>query len=318
MIKNILITSAGGDIGGNIIKILIKQNIFKCNLIATDINEHIFSEKAVDKFYIVSRTDCKEYLDEIKNIVTLNQVDLIIPSSEQDILFFNMYKEYFITNDIKLLINTDKIIKTFLDKFQTSLSLNNINVKTPITYNLEHYNGELNFPLIVKAIKSTTSKLIKIIINDKELDDIKEMITNKIDFLIQEYISTDNEEYTTAIYRDINISKVITFKRKLDGDKTGYAEIRYSKVLEDYANKIADKFSLNGSINIQSRMLKDDFYIFEINPRISSTVYIRNHFNFQDLVWWVCSILEVNFIYTIKENNKRGIAVIGYTYNFYK
>jgi len=317
MIKRILVTSAGGDIGGNIINILNKQKIIELCLTVTDINTHIFSEKLVDKFYQVSRTDSNEYLNEIKDIVILNKIDLIIPSSEQDILFFNMNREYFISNNVKLLINSDKIIKTFLDKLQTTLSLNEIDVKTPITYNLEHYNEELNFPIIVKAIKSTTSKLIKIVYNEQELKDCKQTITNKVDFIIQEYISTANDEYTTAIYRDTNISKVITFKRKLAGDKTGYAEIIHSKILEDYANKIADQFSLNGSINIQSRMFNGDYYIFEINPRISSTVYIRDYFKFQDLLWWICNILGIDYTSKVEEQDKNGIAVIGYTYNFY-
>lgn len=316
MIKNILVTSVGGDIGSNIINILINQNLFKCNLIAVDIKEYVFCKKLVNKFYIVPRTDNQDYIKAIKDIVISNKVELIIPSSEKDILLFDLNKDFFVKKNIKLLINKSKIINNFLDKEITSILLNNLNIKTPITYSLDLYNNELEFPIIVKAKKSTTSKIVNIINNIEQFLILKKMIVHNDDYIVQEYIGSIDEEYTTTVYKDGNIFDCISFKRELDGDKTGFAEIVQSMELREYSRVIAEHFLLDGSINIQSRKRNNNFYIFEINPRISSTVFIRDYFNFKDLIWWVCNLLDIPT--NVISVDKSGIAVIGYTYNFYK
>ena len=101
----------------------------------------------------------------------------------------------------------------------------------------------------------------------------------------------------------------VTLEEHLEQYEAYYGNLTGSELIAEY-------YQLNGSINIQSRKQNNEFYIFEINPRISSTVFIRNHFNFQDLLWWICNLLDIS--YTLEEIKKSGIAVIGYTYNFYK
>ena len=49
--------------------------------------------------------------------------------------------------------------------------------------------------------------------------------------------------------------------------------------------KIADELNLIGSINIQLRKSKNRIAIFEINPRFSSTVFMRSLVNFNDVLW---------------------------------
>ncbi|MDF1876080.1 ATP-grasp domain-containing protein, partial [Sulfurimonas sp. SAG-AH-194-I05] len=150
-----------------------------------------------------------------------------------------------------------------------------------------------------------------------ELKNIINTIDNNHEYIIQKYIGSSDQEYTTTVYKNSENIKVITFKRTLDGDKTGYAAICHSEKLERYSKLIANEFSLDGSINIQSRMFGDDYYIFEINPRISSTVYIRNHFYFTDLTWWICDLYNIYFDNSLDEIKRNGIGVIGYTYAFY-
>jgi carbamoyl-phosphate synthase large subunit len=314
---NILITSVGGDIGGNIVNILNEQNLFKCSITGIDIKNHVFSEVDLKHFYQVSRVDNPNYINQLKDIICKHTIDLIIPSSEYDILFLQEHIIFFKKLNVKLLINNQNIVNTFLNKYETAKVLNKLKITTPKTFNLNEYNNELVFPLILKASSSTTSKMIKKVHNNNELIEVKATISDKNKFIIQEYIGIENEEYTTAVYRDKAITKVITFKRLLDGDKTGYAEIAKSPILENYAIKIAQDFNLEGSINIQSRKYNHDFYIFEINPRISSTVYIRNHFKFEDLIWWIVNILDINVDFSLVRPKECGVAILGYSYRFY-
>lgn len=314
---NILITSIGGDIGANIFKILQEQTKFHCSLFGTDIKKYVFCKKNLTHFYQVPRVSDPTYTDVLIKIAKNDKIHLIIPSSEYDIVYFNQNRSLFENLNVKLLINHTKIINSFLDKFITSKILNNLKIATPETYLLSDYNNELGFPIILKALKSTISKEIKIIKTQNELNQIIKFINTKNEYILQKYIGSSEEEYTTTVYKNQEMTKTITFRRTLDGDKTGYAEIVNSAKLDYYSRLLADNFSLNGSINIQSRLYNDDYYIFEINPRISSTVYIRNHFNFNDLIWWVSDKLNMPIDTNSLPVKESGIGVLGYTYEFY-
>lgn len=319
---NILVTAVGGDIGSNIINILTKQkniNInININIIGTDISKFVFCYEYLDTFYKISKASSNNYKKDILNIITNNSIDIIIPVSENEILWFNDNINIFNKLNIKVLINNKNIIDSFFDKFKTSIVLNNILVKTPKTYLFHTYNNNLEFPIILKSKYSIFSKEIYIIKEQTQLSYLKQLIKNKENYIIQEYIGTIDEEYTTCIYKYQEKIKIITFKRKLDYGMTTFATIVDEKILYNYANKIAKSINLNGSINIQSRKYNGDFYIFEINPRFSSTIYIRDKFNFSDLLWWINDLYK-NDLFKLKNNiAKSGHAILGHNYKFIK
>lgn len=312
---NILITAAGGDIGGNIINILSQQKNVKLSIIGTDIKEHIFSIDKLDKFYKIERTNHPDFHKQIMQVIEENNINIIIPVSENEIIWFNANKTFF--TNINIMINNIVIIETFLNKFKTSHELNKINIQTPKTYLFSEYNNQLKFPLILKSSYSIQSKEIHIIINQSQLEYMKMSILNHENYIIQEYIGSTDEEYTTAVYRDSTKLEVITFKRKLTGGMTSDAIICHEEILQQYAKTIAINFNLNGSINIQSRKFENQFYIFEINPRFSSTIAIRDYFGFQDLLWWINDISADIFKLQNIHVSTQGRAVLGYQYKYF-
>jgi len=315
---NILITALGGDIGGNILNILLQQKNVHLSIIGTDIRKNVFSMDKVDKFYKVDRIDHPDFNQQILKIVEENSIDVIIPVSENEIIWFNKNRDLFKHLKLKVLINNPKIINTFLNKLDTSTELIKIDVLTPKTFLFSNYTNQLDFPLILKSTYSVNNKDIYVISNQNQLDYLKISIENHNDYVIQQYIGSIDDEYTTTVYKDNNMLEVITFKRKLTGGMTSFATISNEKVLTNYAEKIARTFELNGSINIQSRKVDNQFYIFEINPRISSTVFIRDHFGFHDVLWWVnnASNYEIFNLYN-KKVESFGSAVLGYQYKFF-
>jgi len=52
-------------------------------------------------------------------------------------------------------------------------------------------------------------------------------------------------------------------------------------------------FNFIGCINIQLRKTNKGPLLFEINPRISSTVVFRDKMGFTDLKWWIMDLLEL-------------------------
>ena len=55
---------------------------------------------------------------------------------------------------------------------------------------------------------------------------------------------------------------------------------------------LAKKINLNGSINVQLKINNSRYAIFEINPRLSSTVMMRHKLGFKDCLWWIEYILN--------------------------
>lgn len=315
---NILITALGGDIGGNIVNILLEQNNVELCIVGTDIREDIFSIDKVDKFYKVQRTDNPKFDEQIVKIVEENNINIIIPVSENEIIWFNENLELFKHLELEILINNTKIINTFLNKLDTSKELTSIDVLTPKTFLLSEYTSQLGFPLILKSNYSIKSKDIYVVNNKNQLDCLKISIKNHKDYIIQQYIGSIDEEYTTTVYKDSKKFEVITFKRKLTGGMTSFATITNEETLVEYARKIVESFDLNGSINIQTRKVDNQFYIFEINPRFSSTVFIRNHFGFQDVLWWITN-KNKNIGFDLQNTKVKtfGNAVLGYQYKFF-
>ena len=117
------------------------------------------------------------------------------------------------------------------------------------------------------------------------------------DPIVQEYVGTTDEEYTMTIFSDGRVVNNIVFKRELGlGSMSRYVELVHSGKCDDIATKIAANLDLKGSINVQMRKRGDEYFVFEINPRISSTIGFRQMIGFNDVEWWIDLVLnnEIN------------------------
>ena len=80
-------------------------------------------------------------------------------------------------------------------------------------------------------------------------------------------------------------------RRVLVGDSTGRAVVVRNPAIEEYVIRIIEAWNVSGLYNIQLRLTDDGPKIFEINPRLSSTLVFRHKLGFQDFKWWVSEAL---------------------------
>ena len=130
----------------------------------------------------------------------------------------------------------------------------------------------------------------------------------KKDFIAQELLGDIDEEYTAAVFSDgVNVHS-IAFKRLLGfGSLSKVIELVEDKAIKDLMIRIAKAASLKGTINVQMRKTARGYVLFEINPRLSSTVYVRHRFGFCDLKWWI-DYREGRLI-EYHQKYKKGIAI---------
>ncbi len=309
----ILITAICGDIGCSAVRSLHTAGH---RIIGCDINRYSPVEHLVDKSYEVPpASDTENYIESIKSIISKQSVEFLLPISEPEIKAINQRRDEFEAKEIKLLINNSFIIDNFLDKLQTADYLHSIGIRVPKTMLLKHYDGSLEFPVIVKHKAGSGSKSLWRIEEKSDLEYVRNK--DKGHLIVQEYVGPDSEEYTTGVFSDGNNVSVITFRRMLGfGGLTKEAILVDEPFLVTMSLIIAHATGLIGSINIQSRRSENSgvFFPFEINPRLSSTLLFRKTFGFDDAAWWVDILLGKEYAYKKEYKNGRAIRCLSECY----
>jgi len=279
----VLITGVGGDIGQGIIRCLKDVEPDLC-LLGCDIDPFAAGRELVGKFYQApSANDSERYSNFIKKVLREKGASHIFPATETEIEFFDKYRNYF--EDITLFINKHDIIATFLDKYKAIEFLKRNNLPYPKTYLIESYDKELEYPFILKPRKGWGSKGLVVINDAGELNYFRRRVK---DYIVQEIVGTDADEYTVTVFSTGKQTYSIAFKRTLGyGSLSKVAQLVWDEQLQTLAEDIAKASFLEGSLNIQCRKTNLGYVPFEVNPRFSSTVYIRHFFGFQDVKWWL-------------------------------
>ena len=151
---------------------------------------------------------------------------------------------------------------------------------------------------------SSGSRLIFIINSNVEA----QFFSNKFpDCVFQELLQPFEKEITCGLFRSKSGQiRSIQFERLLVGGLTGWARVTKNKDVEKLLIIIANGFDLNGSINVQLRLTDKGPMIFEINPRFSSTTYMRHRLGFSDVNW----VIKEYFGETINLNSVSAGAVL--------
>ena len=236
---------------------------------------------------------CPPYFDErlwvefIASYSKENSIDIIWPVTESEIRILKDHPD--LTENITVIMNNDKVLDISLDKEKTSRFLKESGITTPKIWESVN-DSNITFPVTVKERVSCGSHAVKIAHDTCELKDIYKSMK---DPLIQEYIEGEDEEYTLTVFSDKKTVNHIAFKRELGfGGMSRFVELVKDERFEIMANKLSSVFDLSGSINVQMRKHGEEYFIFEINPRISSTLGFRVKLGFDDVSWWLDMIEE--------------------------
>ena len=282
IVKTILITAVGGDIGYDVIKALKASNR-EFFIIGCDIRKYNISYDLVDEFLICpSYKDVHQWKAFMLDIIAEKRVEYFWPITEPEIQIVNQNASAFKSSCV--IINQTNVLEIAMDKGSTARFLHDNGVPTPQTWFSLPYEN-VTFPMIVKERFSCGSHSVVIVNN---YDEMKLAFCNMNSPIVQEYIGDRSEEYTLTVFSDGSIINSIAFKRELGfGGMSRYVELSHDDKLIQIAERIARLFSLRGSINVQLRKKNEEYYVFEINPRISSTMGFRMLLGFNDASWWI-------------------------------
>lgn len=285
MKKVFMLSSIGG---------LLSQNVATCirdafpnsTLVGTDIHLEHAGTHFVNEFVLAERAESKTFLMKLALTIDTHRPGFYFPLNEVELMRLaelGTKEREEIFKDTKLVWSGENVLGKFLNKDQTMSFLDSINVRRPKTY-LPFSSNEFKFPVVVKPNNGSGSKNLFLCETLAQYEAAMALVTNPI---IQEYIPSSETEYTVGVFaRRGEGARCIAFRRKLSpGGGTSWCETYFDQELEEICKKVAKAIDLHGSMNIQLRKHENQYYIFEVNPRFSSTVHMRTKLGFQDVLW---------------------------------
>lgn len=281
---NILVSGIAGDIGFGVGRIL-KDWETSAVVHGVDIHDQHAGPCLFDKCSIAPKASNSEYIEWINNYIDTNNIALFIPTSEAEISRITKDGLTQIGNAQILIANYISVMKS-LDKFECLRFLSCHGIKVPANGIVGVHVPEC-YPIITKPRSGQGSKGIL------RVNDNSEYCSLKAENLVwQEYLTPDDEEYTCPVYRSPSAgTRSLVLRRKLQGGFTGSGEVVIHEEVTRYIEAIANVLDLNGVMNVQLRLTVSGPLLFEINPRLSSTLVFRDKLGFCDLRWWLADKL---------------------------
>lgn len=295
--KKILFSGAGGSIFPYMFEVL--EDKYEIYVMDSDERiKYIYPNKNV---YIVPKVNDKNFESEISNIILENKIDFYIPGIDEEIV-----KAIEISRKlgIKTLSPSKEFVKLCLNKFDLMQSLAKKNISIIKTKYANQYDDEYNYPIFLKPNIGRGSRGIRKINNKQEKEAYFILEDYKIDeVLIQPYI--EGVEYTVSVTVN-NLNQIISIIPKKVFVKEGITKQAQSErniLIIEKCQEIVEKLKPHGSFNVQLKLLNNIIYIFEINPRFSTTLVlsIESGVNEIDLAIQNYDKEEVKYISEFKE-----------------
>ena len=277
---NILVTGTSSyGVGEGIIKVIAESKYRKqINLIGASNNNLTAFKMLLENYYVLPNADAEEYILELEKVIVTEKIKLIIPGSENEMVFFSQHKDA-IEKKFNLIIwvNNYNFIKKFNNKIMAEEFFNKNNFLTPKSS--KEFRGN---KMLIKPIQGKGSEGIYIVDNKEKFDNIKKIYSlfgRK--FICQEFIDGE-AEYTVSLICSKKNPKILIMERILNKGATQFSKIVKDKELEKIILNLNDLFSEELIMNIQVIKSNGQHYIIEINPRFSGSSPMRSKLGYNE------------------------------------
>lgn len=279
---NVLISGSGSLYGVAVIQSLLRSDL-SLKLVACDMSARTLGLYLAHQAYLVPSVHQEErYLTSLLNIIAKENIHAIFVASSHELDFYSHHKlDIEEKTGAKVFTNFPDILNICHDKWLTVNFLKEYGFNYPLTIRypedqdqIESFIEKVKFPIVMKPRRGAGSQGLYIVTQDK---DLHLLLENKKDIVLQQYLPDDCGEFTTGICTGTNgkVLSGITLKRYLQEGMTMSADSDDFIEITDYCKEVAQVLKPYGPCNFQSRLLSGKPYIFEINPRFSSSTGMR-------------------------------------------
>lgn len=265
---NILILSAGRrvELVQSFQKAAKRLNI-KSNVVAGDCSETAPAIYFADKKAILPRINEPNYIDEIINVCKKENINLVIPTIDTDLLLLSEARERVeAESKARVLVSSPELVSICRDKINTQKFLESNGFKIPKMYSEKELNSnDLQFPLFIKPKSGSSS------INTFKVNNIEELTTYKAlikDPIVQDFM--EGREFTVDVFLDFDGNLITVVPRLRMATRSG--EISKGKIIKDKEiiddiKGLVKALKPIGHITVQLMKTNKGIEYIEINPR---------------------------------------------------
>lgn len=285
----VLVLGVGGNVSQGILKSLaLLKGSIPLRVLGACISPYSMGLYTVEKAFISPTADEPAFLDWLLEVCRSEKVDVVLSGVESVISALSHYKHVIkVQSGAYCLVSDPEQLAIGNDKLLTCqwLEANGLNFPRYAASEDEtavsQLVGECGYPLIAKPRGGKGSVGI---FEVRNTDDI-ELACRHSNYVIQERLGTDNEEYTVGCFsdKDGRVRGTISMRRTLLYGTTYIAEVGDFPAVHAEAKRIAEALRPIGPSNVQLRMVNGRPVCFEINIRFSGTTPIRTQLGFNDV-----------------------------------
>jgi len=310
--KNILITSVSSKAPLiNCLKESITSNFENVLIYGIDSNENCIGKYFVDKFFKVDKINSIDIYDLLNKCKSWG-IKLIIPSRDEDVLFYSKYKALFEKSGIHIMCPSYESSYKCIDKL-SFFKQTKTHFSIPTSDLIEDVISE---SYVVKERFGAGSKKIALGLSKNDAISFAEKIKNPI---FQKYIT--GNEISIDAYVDLggSIKGVILRTRDLiiDGESK-ISTTFFDEYIENSARNIIHELNLYGHIMLQ--MLIDEngqLFVIECNPRFGGASTLSVNAGLDSFKWAYLESLNIS-IQNIPFNKRNAeIRQVRYSKDFY-
>lgn len=268
MHRNLLITSAGQRV--SLVRIFqksFKAKGYKTLVFTTDMQPKLspaceISDRA---FQVLSVLD-KDYISQLIDICTQNNVGIIVPTIDTELLVLSKNIPLFAQHGIQLILSDDLLIESCRNKKWTIGLFDQLGINYPKQFS----KHDVQFPLFVKPISGSLSQNLHVF---HQSDDFNPTDFSEENFVFMEYFDKSlYQEFTIDAYYDQRNQLVMAVPRERIQVRAGEISkgvTRKNEVLDWMKNKLSYLEGARGCLTIQVFLNLQSREIFgiEINPR---------------------------------------------------
>lgn len=276
----ILVTGANGDVADGAGRVL--RSAFPDAVVeGSDLGSEWPARDVFAAVHRLPSASDPEYLDALAALVAARSVDIVVPGSEPELVRIASDP---LASGLPLLSVDAALVTTFLDKLTTARWLTEHGIATPDTTDLADAVAD-DLPLVIKPRRGGGSRDVAVVRTAQRLTVEQRERTEPC--VAQQLLPDDDAELTCVVAVFGDDVRLLQLRRRLASGVTVSAVVDDDPAVEDLLRRLASEAGHQGSINVQLRLTPEGPKVFEVNPRLSSTVKLRHDAGFTDLVWWV-------------------------------
>ncbi len=219
-----------------------------------------------DKKIKAKRISDPLYIEELLGICEAEDIRLVIPTIDTDLLLLAQNKQAFEAVGTKVLVSEPDKVAICRDKRKTAEFFLSCGLSSPLPTD-DYTAYKMGYPAFIKPLDGSSSINAFRIENDEELEARAKSIDG---YIIQPFIA--GREYTIDVFCDFDGNPILITPRERTAVRSGevlQTQIFLDDVMIDEAKRLASKYKPVGQITVQ--LIKDEKtgvnqYI-EINPR---------------------------------------------------